>query len=76
MDAGLRGAGEHEIGVAEGYKAGGVADGVGACRAGCGCGVVGSFEAVFHGQVAGGQVDEEFGDEKGGDFCVALGFLL
>lgn len=76
MDAGFGGTREHEVGVAEGYEAGGVADGVGARRAGCRCGVVGAFEAVFHGEVAGGQVDEEFGDEDGGDFGMALGFAL
>lgn len=30
------------------------------------------FEAIFHGQVAGSDVDEEFRNEKRGDFFGAL----
>lgn len=72
MDAGFCAARDHDGGVAEGDEARGVADGVGACGAGGGDGVVWAEEGVAHGDVAGGEVDEEFGDEEGGYFFVAL----
>lgn len=66
-------AGDHDGGVTEGDEARGVADGVRACGTGGGDGVVGAEKGVAHGDVAGGEVDEEFRDEEGGDFFVTLG---
>lgn len=72
VDAGFCAACDHDGGVAEGDEARGVADGVGACGASRGDGVVWAEEGVAHGDVARGEVDEEFGDEEGRDFFVAL----
>lgn len=53
MDAGFGAAGEHDVGVAEGNEARGVADGVGAGGAGGGDSVVGTL-AVEGKSVGGG----------------------
>jgi hypothetical protein len=45
---------------------------VGARRAGCAGRERRAAEAVFHGDVAGGEVNEEAGDEERGDPAVAL----
>ena len=55
-----------------GDEAGGVADGVRACGAGRADGVGGPAEGPFHGYVAGGEVDEEFGNEERGYLFGAL----
>lgn len=54
MDAGFGAAGEHDGGVAVGNEAGGIADGVGACRAGCCYGVVGALGGRLGGVELGG----------------------
>ena len=75
-------------GVADGMRAGGAGCGDGVVGALLGGGealggVLGGrgggrpyFEAVFHGDVAGGEVDEEAGDEEGGYFFRALGGVV
>lgn len=65
MDAGFGTAGYHDGGVSEGNESRGVTDGVSAGGAGGGHGVVRAEEGVAHGDVAGGEVDEEFGDKEG-----------
>lgn len=49
MDTGFRAAGNHDVRIAEGDKARGVADRVGACRASCGDSVVGALEGSEYG---------------------------
>jgi len=40
--------------------------------AGGGYGMGWTFETIFHRDMAGGEVDEEFRDEEGGDFFGTL----
>jgi hypothetical protein len=49
MDTGFRAAGNHDVRIAKGDKARGVADRVGACRASCGDSVVGALEGSEYG---------------------------
>ena len=72
MDAGFGPASDHDVRVAEGDEARGVAYRVRTGGAGCGGGVGGAFESVLHGYMARGQIDEEAGDEIGRDFLWAL----
>ena len=72
VDAGLGAPSDHDVRVTEGDEACRVAYGVCTSGAGCGGGVGWAFETEFHRNMAGGQVDEEAGDEIGGDFLGTL----
>lgn len=72
MDAGLCSASNHDVGIAKSNESHRVANGM---RAGCagGCnGMVRALQAVLHGDMASGQVDENFGDEQRRNLLVAL----
>lgn len=58
MNTRFRAAGDHDVRIAEGDKARGVADGVGACRASCRDSVVGALE--------GGEYESRIREDKEG----------
>lgn len=76
MYTGLRTTGDHDIRIAKGNKAGGVPNRVGAGGTGRGGGVIGALKAILHGNVAGGEIDEDLGDKQRRDFLVTLPIVL
>lgn len=73
VDTSFGSAGDHDVGAGMGAdEIEGVTNRVSARSAGGGCRVVRAPEGVAHGDVASREVDEEAGDEEGGDFFRSL----
>ena len=66
-DRRLGAAGDHHVGIAELDQAAGVADGVGAGRAGGDHGMVGAAQLVADRDLAGGEIDQAAGNEERAD---------
>ena len=64
IDRGFRAARHHHFGIAERHHARGVANGMGAGRAGGDHRVVGAFQAEFDGDEAGCEIDDAAGNEE------------
>ena len=72
MDTRLGSASHHDIGVAHGDEAKGVANGVGTRGTGCGGGMVWALETILHGDMTSSHVDENLGHKQWRYLSVAL----